>query len=295
MNAETRKVVLVTGSSSGFGRLTVETLARQGYKVFAGIREIETKNRDIVQQLRDWATKTESDLTVVELDVRNEALVEQAIQAIITSAGRLDVVVNNAGVLAAGPLEAYSLEQVQYLFDTNVFGILRVNRAALPQMRAQGSGLLIQLSSVVGRQALPFIGLYSATKFAVEGLTEAYRLELAALGIDAVMIEPGAYPTNGLANPIPAADGQRVGAYAPFLQKVSEFMSPGGQGENPQDVADTIAALIATPAGKRPIRTVLASTPQREGISAINGVADQVARATIEATGWEPFTAFKLA
>jgi NAD(P)-dependent dehydrogenase (short-subunit alcohol dehydrogenase family) len=127
---------------------------------------------------------------IVDLDVTDDASVKRAIEYVVRTANRLDVVVNNAGVSYTGPIEAFTMEQVHQQFDTNVFGVIRVNRAALPQMRAQGSGLLLQVGSVLGRVALPFAGLYGASKFALEGLTEAYRYELAALGIDAAIVEP---------------------------------------------------------------------------------------------------------
>lgn len=291
-----QEVVLVTGSSSGFGRLTVETLARQGYRVFAGVRQSHTKNLAVSQELEELAVHEQLALEVVELDVTSDTSVEQAIEHIIQEVGRIDVVVNNAGILATGPLEAYSLKQVEQLFDTNVFSVIRVNRAVLPHMRSQGSGLLIGLSSLLGRQALPFVGLYSATKFAIEGLSEAYWYELAALSIDVVIVEPTAYPTKMLTNTLPAADTHRIGAYTPFLAKLSETMDSAGQGEDPQQIADTIAMLIATPAGRRPLRTVLAPAGgSRDGIEAINNVSKQLTQATVKAAGWETFTVLKQA
>ena len=189
------ETVLVTGSNSGFGRLIVETLARQGYIVFAGMRATSGRNAPAAEELLSLADREQLALHIVELDVTDDASVERAITSVIAATGRLDVVVNNAGMAYIGPLEAYTPEQVQQQFETNVFGILRVNRAALPQMRQQGSGLLLQIGSLAGRMALPFQGLYGATKFALEGLTESYRDELAPFGIDAALIEPGTYPT----------------------------------------------------------------------------------------------------
>src|SRR5258707_12418544 len=188
------QTILVTGSTSGFGRLTVETLARQGYRVFAGMRAAAGKNAPAAEELRALAQREQLALHSVEIDITDDASVEQAIASVVGSTGRLDVVVNNAGVSYVGPLEAYTLKQVQQQFDTNVFCVLRVNRAALPHMRRQGSGLLLHIGSIAGRVALPFQGLYAATKFALEALTEAYRYELAPFGIDAAIIEPGTYP-----------------------------------------------------------------------------------------------------
>ena len=150
------QTILVTGSTSGFGRLTVETLARQGYTVFAGMRAVAGKNAPAAEELRALAQREQLALQIVEIDVTDDASVEQAIAVIIETTGRLDVVVNNAGVSYTGPLEAFALEQVRQQFETNVFSVLRVNRAVLPQMRKQGSGLLLQIGSIAGRLALPF-------------------------------------------------------------------------------------------------------------------------------------------
>src|SRR2546430_10562875 len=169
---------------SGFGRLTIETLSRQGYRVFAGMRAAAGKNAPAAEELRALAQRERLALQIIEIDVTDDASVERALAAIIETTGRLDVVVNNAGVSYSGPLEAFTLEQVRQQFETNVFSVLRVNRAVLPQMREQGSGLLLQIGSIAGRLALPFLGLYGATKFALEGLTESYRYELEPFGID---------------------------------------------------------------------------------------------------------------
>ena len=162
------QTILVTGSTSGFGRLMVETLASQRYTVFAGLRAVAGRNASAAEELRVLAEREHLALRVVEIDITDDASVEQAIKSLIEIAGRLDVVVNNAGVAFNGPVEAFTLEQVHQQFETNVFGALRVNRAALPHMRKQGSGLLLQIGSIVGRLALPFLGLYGATKFALE-------------------------------------------------------------------------------------------------------------------------------
>src|SRR5260221_9968280 len=217
------QTILVTGSTSGFGRLTVETLARQGYIVFAGMRAAAGKNAPAAEALRALAQREALALQTIEIDVTDDASVERAIAEIIETIGRLDVVVNNAGVAYTGPLEAFTLEQVRQQFETNVFGILRVNRAALPQMRTQGSGLLLQIGSLAGRVAIPFQGLYGATKFALEGLTESYRDELAPFGIDAAIIEPGTYPTPTGTKRQDAADTARAALYQAGM---GAFMPP---------------------------------------------------------------------
>ena len=271
------QTVLVTGSNSGFGRLIVETLARQGYTVFAGMRAVEGRNAPAAEELRGLADREQMALHTIELDVTDDASVEQAIRSVLASTGRLDVVVNNAGIAYIGPLEAYIPEQVQQQFETNVFGMMRVNRAALPQMRKQRSGLLLQIGSLAGRVALPFQGLYGATKFALEGLIESYRDELAPFGIDAALIEPGTYPTSIMAKLQVAADTERAALYQSAMDA---FMTPfyaenrSATPPQPHEVADAVARVIALPAGTRPLHTVVAPVAQREAPQAVNEAAE---------------------
>src|SRR5258707_844082 len=280
------QTILVTGSTSGFGRLTVETLARQGYIVFAGMRAAAGKNAPAAEELRALAQRERLALHSIEIDVTDDASVERAIAVIIETTGRLDVVVNNAGVSYSGPLEAFTLEQVRQQFETNVFSVVRVNRAALPHMRKQGSGLLLQIGSIAGRLALPFLGLYGATKFALEGLTESYRDELAPFGIDAAIIEPGTYPTPIDTRRQDAADTARAALYQAGMEA---FMTPfyaenrSATPPDPQEVADAVARVIALPAGKRPLHTVVAPAAQRPAPEAVNDTATQATQAFFQA------------
>jgi NAD(P)-dependent dehydrogenase (short-subunit alcohol dehydrogenase family) len=285
-------VILVTGSTTGFGRLTVETLARQGHRVFAAMRESTGKNARAFKELQTLAEKTRLALQVVDLDVTDDASVRQAIEYVVRTANRLDVIVNNAGVSYTGPIEAFTLEQVQQQFDTNVFGVIRVNRAALPQMRAQASGLLLQVGSVLGRVALPFAGLYGASKFALEGLTEAYRYELAALGIDAVIVEPTTYPTHLVANSHEPVDKERIAPYAAVMNALAPRSGApilNAAPPDPQEVANAIAALIALPAGVRPLRTIVTpNAQQRQPLEGINETTRRVTSAFLESLGALP-------
>ena len=276
---ETPHSIIITGSTSGFGRLTAETLARRGHTVFAGVRESTGRNAAAAGELRALAAGAGLALHVVDLDVTDDASVERAVRRVVETAGRLDVVVNNAGTFAAGPLEAVTPEQARQQFDTNVFGALRMNRAALPQMRTQGGGLLVQVSSVLGRLALPFLGLYSASKFAVEGLTEAYRQELAPFGIEVVLIEPGTYPTGLGAKRAMAADAARYAPYGPTVQAFLRQFAAAAEGADPQAVADAIARVIAAPAGTRVFRMVVAPAGQGDGPAALNAAAERAAAA----------------
>ena len=289
------QTILVTGSTSGFGRLTVETLARQGYVVFAGMRAATGKNASAAEELRALAEQEHIALHIVELDITDETSVAQAIKSLIAITGRLDVVVNNAGISYIGPLEAFTLEQVQQQFDTNVLGVMRVNRAALPHMRRQGSGLLLQIGSITGRLAFPFLGLYGATKFALEGLTESYRYELAPFGIDAAIIEPGTFPTAISTKRQIAADTERLAQYQTTLDK---FLPPffaenrSSTPPNPQEVADAIANIIAQPPGERPLRTVVATESQRQIPQAVNEATSHATQSYLEKLDILPLVSF---
>jgi NAD(P)-dependent dehydrogenase (short-subunit alcohol dehydrogenase family) len=250
------------------------------------MRAAAGKNAPAAEALRALAQREALALQNIEIDVTDDASVERAIAEIIETIGRLDVVVNNAGVSYSGPLEAFTLEQVRQQFETNVFSVLRVNRAVLPQMRKQGSGLLLQIGSIAGRLGMPFLGLYGATKFALEGLTESYHYELAPFGIDAAILEPGTFPTTISANRQVAADAERFVLYqaamnaftAPFYAENRSATPP-----DPQEVADAIAQVIAQPAGKRPLRTVVATVAQRQAPQALNDAATQAMHSFLEA------------
>jgi len=254
--------IVITGTSSGFGRLTTETLAKAGHTVFATMRNIGGKNAPAAKALQ--AHSGPGRIHVLELDVTSEASVQKAFEAIAReTGGAIDVVFNNAGRFSLGVQEAYSIAEVQSLFDTNVFGTLRVNRAALPLLRKRRSGLVINMSSIVGCISLPCVGPYAASKFAIEALTDASRDELKSLGIDVVMLQPGAFPTEVGNNGLYPADAPRANEYgevATIPQKMGEalgqlFASP--QSPKPQEVADAVKQLIDTPAGRRPDRVVV--------------------------------------
>jgi NAD(P)-dependent dehydrogenase (short-subunit alcohol dehydrogenase family) len=162
---------------------------------------------------------------------------------------------------------------------------LRVNRAALPHMRRQGSGLLLQIGSIGGRLALPFLGLYGATKFALEGLTESYRDELAPFGIDAAIIEPGTYPTPISAKDLSAADTGRVALYQSAIDAFTAAFFAENRSDtppDPQEVADAVARVIDQPAGERPLHTVVAPVAQRQAPQAVNDAATQATRSFVE-------------
>jgi len=280
------KVILVTGSSNGIGRLTVATLARQGHTVYASMREANGRNAAARTELQQLTKGDNLDLNVIELDVTDDTSVEKAVADIIKNAGRVDVLVNNAGVMNIGITEGFTLQQVQRQFDVNFFGAVRMNRAVLPHMRKQGEGLLIQISSLAGRVVLPFFGIYNASKFAVEAMSEAYRYDLSGWGIDSVIVEPGPYDSN-LLNTIPwPEDKQRLEEYRELAgapeKMIANFaeLEKSDDARDPQEVADAISELIVTPTGQRPLRTVVGID---FGVTGLNKAAAPFQRGLLEA------------
>jgi NAD(P)-dependent dehydrogenase (short-subunit alcohol dehydrogenase family) len=276
------KTVLITGTSSGFGRDTAETLARAGHMVYASMRDIAGRNRAHAEALRAHG------LYVVELDVTDDASVESAVSGVLAKTGRIDVLVNNAGIAAAGVSEAFAPDQVKVVFNTNVVGVQRTTRAVLPAMRAQGDGLIINIGSILGRVTFPFFGIYGASKFAVEALTDSYHYELSQLGVDVILVQPSAYPTNMYASVLQPADATRAGDYGVIGKipgKMFETFMGIFQGENapnPHDVAEAIAKLVGQPRGSRPARTVVG---QPFGADVVNQQTAPVQAQVLEGLG----------
>ncbi len=253
------KKVMITGSSSGFGLKAAKDFADKGYQVYATMRKPNGKNAKNKVELEGHS----SNITVVDMDVTDEASVKSAADTILKDAGSIDVLINNAGIMYVGITEAYSVAQAHQQMNTNYYGIIRVTQAILPAMRKVGKGLIINTTSVAGRVSWPFFGTYNATKFAVEGYSQALKYEVAGQGIEVVMVEPGPFGT-GLINSIQAEEHKEVLAEYPELNAIkagmveqfSQFLqSP----EAPQSqlVVDAYLNLAAMPHGKRPTRTVV--------------------------------------
>ncbi|HUD92568.1 oxidoreductase [Sphingobium sp.] len=224
------KTVLITGVSSGIGEATAIALAQAGYRVFGGVR-----------------TPAKVDLLpgveFVELDVRNDEQVRQAVGQVFEKAGRIDIVINNAGVSLIGPVEAASDTEAQALFDTNLFGVLRVMRAVLPGMRRQKSGLIVNISSVLGFLPAPFMGLYASSKHALEGLSESLDHEVRGFGIRVMLVEPGFTSTRLDSN------ATRVETIIPdyiaaLTQATVALQKQVSAGTRPTAVADRILSAI---------------------------------------------------
>ncbi|MDP9794734.1 NAD(P)-dependent dehydrogenase (short-subunit alcohol dehydrogenase family) [Catenuloplanes nepalensis] len=269
------RVVLVTGAASGFGRLTVEALAGRGHTVFAGIRNIEGKNRVAAEELD--ATRN---VTVVELDVTDQDAATRAIDTIVATEGRIDVVVNNAGRVFAGPVEAFTAEEALQQYDLNVLGALRVNRAALPHLRRRGRGVMIQVSSTGARFTVPYTGLYTSSKAALSSLTETWRQELASFGIESVSVEPAPYETNLGVNGVMPADAARMEPYLPALGAfMTELAARQAEDDrDPRPVADALVRLVEAADGTRPYRTVVAPPAQAAAVEELYRAGDEAVR-----------------
>jgi NAD(P)-dependent dehydrogenase (short-subunit alcohol dehydrogenase family) len=193
MLAMSEKIAVITGASSGFGLLTAVELAVAGYRVVATMRNLERRHL-LDDALRQKNASAKVDIR--QLDITNTAAVPGVIDKIVADYGRIDVLVNNAGFAMAGFLEDVTLEELRRQFETNFFGHVVVTKAALPVMRRQRSGHIVMVTSIGGRCGSPVIGSYSASKFALEGWSESLRIEMQALGVQVVLVEPGAYKTD---------------------------------------------------------------------------------------------------
>lgn len=229
-------VVLITGASSGIGKACAEHLARRGYRVFGTSRRAPFPPTPPLS----------GQPVMLQMDVTRDESVQQAVDFIVRETGRLDVVVNNAGFGLAGAVEDTPIEAAKSQLETNFFGVLRVCRAALPVMRAQGEGLIINISSLGGVIALPFQALYSASKFAVEGLTEALRLEVRPFGIRVTLIEPGDMCTEFQAHRVRvAAPGS---AYERYAERTLQIMERDERtGGHPEAVAVLLERILRSP------------------------------------------------
>jgi NAD(P)-dependent dehydrogenase (short-subunit alcohol dehydrogenase family) len=285
-------VVLITGASTGFGRLIAETLARRKYQVFATMRDVNGRNAAAARELQELARRESLPLQSLELDVTDDVSVERAVSKVVLQCGRLDVLVNNAGYGIMDLAETVTLLQAQRQFDTNFFGIVRMNRAVLPAMKRQKSGLLLHVSSGAGRLAIPGMGLYCASKFAMEALAETYRYELGSQGIDSVILEPGAYATPILGKLERGEDPARKSGYGE-MAKVPERLQAtiGASRANPQEIADAVLKIIETPAGQRQLRYRVGQGGP--GVQRINELTDEVQAQALETFGISAETKFK--
>jgi len=283
------KTILVTGASTGIGRALCEHLSRQGHTVFATMRALTEKNERHAESLRTLAAQEKLALIPLELDVRDEESVRSAVEAVSSQSGRLDVLINNAGVMAMGIAEAISTDQFQSMLDVNVLGAFRLCQAVLPRMRKQRDGLLVWTSSLGASLRYPFMGLYGATKAAMEAMAESLHYELFGCGIDSVIVQAGMFSTALGDNVELAMNESMASEYGVAGQIATEFStgfrsllaSPAAS--SPQLFAEAVAEQIARPRGTRTLR--LAVGAHSEVMSAINPVLNAVMAQVIPGLG----------
>jgi NADP-dependent 3-hydroxy acid dehydrogenase YdfG len=274
MDNASKKVWLVTGASTGFGRELVDYLLAKGEQVVATARKVEA--------LQELGTRYPKTALVAAMDVTDQKQVDVAVGAAVTWFGRVDVLVNNAGYGMVGAVEESAEEEFRPMFEANVFGLIRVTQAVLPQMREQGSGHIVNLSSIGGLVATPGFGLYNATKFAVEGLSEALAQEVKPLGISVTIVEPGPFRTKFLGK----AGGEakrRIPEYDQTSGKMRTYFTEqdGKQPGDPQKAVDAIVKAVE--AAHPPLHLLL-------GASTIPRVKAKIEALQKDLAAWESTT-----
>jgi len=283
MPTTSHPVALVTGTSTGFGNLIARDLAAAGYRTYATMRDTAGRNAAPKAALEALG------IAVLEVELSDDASVEAAAARVAAEAGALDVLVNNAGSAYFGVTEAYTPALAARQFETNVFAPLRVNRAFLPAMRAARRGLVVYVSSVVGRFVIPFTGVYTASKWALEAFAEATSYELRPFGIDVAIVEPGAYATNIGATSVGPDDAARLASYGEVgrtIEKIGAGLAATAR--DAQEVSDAVLALVEGAAGTRPLRTVVGGN---DAAAAINAQTAPVQAAVLEGFGLGAFLA----
>jgi NAD(P)-dependent dehydrogenase (short-subunit alcohol dehydrogenase family) len=276
-------VILITGASCGFGALTARHLAEAGHTVYATMRETMGRNAKQVETAKRFAVEKEVDLRTKELAVGSGKSIDRAIQEIVAEAGRLDVVIHNAGHMVYGPAEAFTPEQLAELYDINVLSTQRVNRAALPILRMQGKGLVVWVGSSSTRGGTPpYLAPYFAAKAGMDALAVSYAGELARWNIETTIVVPGAFTsgTNHFANAGSPEDKARLKEYesGPTASLAKEIMKgfelTAAADADVSEVAKAIVKVVDMPFGTRPFRAHV--DPAQDGAEIVNGVADRV-------------------
>ena len=291
------KTVVVTGASSGFGAMTVRTLAEAGHTVYAGMRDIAGRNAQAAADLAEHARTHGVRALAVEMDVADQASVDAAVDRIITEAGRLDVVVHNAGHMTLGPVEAFTVEQIASIYDTNVLSTQRVNRAALPHLRRQRDGLLVWVGSTSARGGTPpYLGPYFAAKAAEDSLAVSIAAEVARFGIDTTIVVPGSFTTGTnhyahAGHPQDTAVAEEyeqvyAGVMDELLERQAALTPPDA---DPAEVARQIAQVVDLPRGRRPFRVYI--DPAQDGAEEVFRVGDRIRREFYRIVGYEDLLA----
>jgi NAD(P)-dependent dehydrogenase (short-subunit alcohol dehydrogenase family) len=284
-----RRSILITGTSSGFGNLAATLFARSGAKVFATMRSLP---RPEAEALRKIARDERLDLTVLPLDVNKpDEIIRTVAGAERLAGGGLDVVINNAAIAMSGPVEFQDERALSAMFDTNVYGPQRVSRAALAGMRKKRRGLIINVSSQLGRVVSPNFGAYSGTKFALEAMSEQMAYELAPRGIEVCIVQPGGFPTRiwetgsqRTRELIARTEAERKAGYPELM---ANAVRTGGGTTDPMDVPRAMAEIIAMVPGTRPLRRAVHPGPRPQ--EPINRVSAEVQRQMLGRTPFAPW------
>lgn len=285
------KTIIITGTSAGFGKLIAKTSVRKGYNVIATMRDADGKNKSNADELIEYAGNHPGNMNVVELDVSSDSSVKNAINDILAKHDKIDVLVNNAGIGGVGLTEGFTTDQLYQILNVNVLGVHRVTKGILPGMRKHGAGLIINISSIMGRIVIPFSSAYTASKYALEGYTESLRYELKGLGIDISIIEPGGFGTNFFGSVMAPADTEALESYGAFKDVPEKMFAGFGEAlqsdsaPDPQDIADAVDKMIDMPQGQRPVRMVVDPMSGGDGPKAINQTTDQIQKALLESFG----------
>jgi NAD(P)-dependent dehydrogenase (short-subunit alcohol dehydrogenase family) len=293
-------VVLITGTSSGIGKASAIAFARQGYHVIATMRRLKTRNAQAAQELQTLAKNENLKISVVEIDVNDDRSVENGVeQAAQLTGGRIDVLVNNAGIYVPLPIELMTPEAVYDTYNTNVLGCHRLARAVLPYMRERNDGLIIQISSGGGRLTFPLLGAYCSSKFTLESLSDAMRYELAPMGIDVVVIQPDDTKTEILNNgrryveeimQSIASDRDRLNAYQEHLKLMDYALSAEDVPVAAEVIAGEITKSASTPKGQRPTRVCLSG----QLVIDINNLMQNAQKEVISGTPYAPWQQIKV-
>lgn len=268
--------IIVTGATGGFGLLTIKQLIADGHQVVGTARDLNGRNKAKAADLEKLGA------FMIEMDVTQDASVNKGIELAIQKLGGVDTLINNAGVGVLGLTEAFTTDDMKRVFDVNVFGVHRVTRAILPAMRKANVGLIVNISSLLGRITVPFYGPYNASKWALEGLTENYRTETSQSNIEVCIIEPGGFPTTFIDNLIRPSDTSRSKDYGPMADMPEGFLNGFEQAlasnpaQNPQNVALAISELIRTPHGTRPFRTIVDKMGMGDALSGYNATLGKI-------------------
>ncbi|MCZ4100622.1 SDR family oxidoreductase [Streptomyces sp. So13.3] len=274
--------IVITGAGSGFGALAARALARSGHTVYAAMRNTTGRNAGRVAEARQYAAEHHVALRTVELDVLSQESADAAVATILAEAGTLDVVIHNAGHMVTGPTEAFTPEELTAVYDTNVLGTQRVNRAALPHLRAQRHGLVLWIGSTSTRGGTPpYLAPYFAAKAAMDSLAVSYAAELARFDIETSIVVPGSFTsgTNHFATGGHPAQQDIVDAYeehyAGLMDQVSRRLADLAPADaDVSQVADAIVDVVNAPHGTRPFRVHI--DPAGDGAEEVSEVADRI-------------------